>query len=85
MDEELIYAFYDQQLPADVCSGHSFEQWFRAEQARNPKLLLLTRDELMRPRGRRHHHQRLPQDHALGRGGLRRPPTCTSRAMHATA
>lgn len=48
VDEELIYAFYDQQLPADVCSGHSFEQWFRAEQQRNPKLLLLTRDELMR-------------------------------------
>jgi ATP-dependent helicase HrpA len=48
VDEELIYAFYDQQLPADVCSGHSFEQWFRPEQQHNPKLLLLTRDELMR-------------------------------------
>ena len=48
VDEELIYAFYDQQLPADVCSGHSFEQWYREEIKRQPHLLKLTRDELMR-------------------------------------
>ncbi|TAL21369.1 MAG: DUF3418 domain-containing protein, partial [Aquabacterium sp.] len=22
-------AYYDQQLPADVCSGASFERWYR--------------------------------------------------------
>ena len=48
VDDELIYAFYDQQLPADVCSGHSFERWYRDEIKKNPKLLLLTREELMR-------------------------------------
>jgi ATP-dependent helicase HrpA len=48
VDEELIYAFYDQQLPADVCSGYSFENWYREEIKKNPKLLLLTREELMR-------------------------------------
>ncbi len=48
VDEELIYAFYDQQLPADVCSGYSFEHWYRDEIRKNPKLLLLTREELMR-------------------------------------
>jgi ATP-dependent helicase HrpA len=48
VDDELIYAFYDQQLPADVCSGYSFENWYREEIKRNPKLLMLTRDELMR-------------------------------------
>ncbi|MES2585185.1 MAG: ATP-dependent RNA helicase HrpA [Pseudomonadota bacterium] len=31
VDDELIYAYYDQQLPADVCSGHSFERWYREE------------------------------------------------------
>ena len=31
VDDELIYAFYDQQLPADVCSGYSFENWYREE------------------------------------------------------
>ncbi|WP_405048402.1 ATP-dependent RNA helicase HrpA [Rhodoferax sp.] len=48
VDDELIYAFYDQQLPADVCSGYSFEQWYREAVKINPKLLLLTKEELMR-------------------------------------
>jgi ATP-dependent helicase HrpA len=57
VDDELIYAFYDQQLPADVCSGHSFEQWYREESkkpqyhqapSRDSSLLRLTREELMR-------------------------------------
>ncbi len=48
VDDELIYAFYDQQLPKDVCSGYSFENWYREEIKRQPKLLLLSKDELMR-------------------------------------
>jgi len=48
VDEELIYAFYDQQLPADVCSGFSCERWYREEVKKQPQLLLLTREELMR-------------------------------------
>ena len=31
VDDELIYAYYDQQLPTDVCSGYSFERWYREE------------------------------------------------------
>jgi ATP-dependent helicase HrpA len=48
VDDELIYAFYDQQLPADVCSAHGFENWFRDASRATPNLLKLTRDELMR-------------------------------------
>jgi ATP-dependent helicase HrpA len=48
VDDELIFAFYDQQLPADVVSGATFERWYRDESRRQPKLLMLTRDELMR-------------------------------------
>jgi ATP-dependent helicase HrpA len=48
VDDELIYAFYDQQLPADVCSGYSLERWYREEVKKQPKLLMLTREELMR-------------------------------------
>jgi ATP-dependent helicase HrpA len=48
VDEELIFAFYDQQIPADVCNAISFEYWFKSAKAQNPKLLLLTREELMR-------------------------------------
>jgi ATP-dependent helicase HrpA len=48
VDDELIYAFYDQQLPADVCSGFGFEAWYREAIKINPKLLMLTKEELMR-------------------------------------
>ncbi|MFZ4481448.1 MAG: ATP-dependent RNA helicase HrpA, partial [Rhodoferax sp.] len=48
VDDELIYAFYDQQLPADICSGYSFENWYSEQIRTQPKLLLLTREELMR-------------------------------------
>ena len=48
VDDELIYAFYDQQIPPDVCSGRLLESWYRAESANQPRLLLLSREELMR-------------------------------------
>ena len=48
VDEELIYAFYDQQVPADVCSGASCEAWYKSKAPGQPQLLLLTQEELMR-------------------------------------
>ena len=48
VDDELIYAFYDQQVPQDVHGGASFERWYRDESKRQPRLLLLSKDELMR-------------------------------------
>ncbi len=48
VDDELIYAFYDQQLPADVYGGASFERWYREAQQKLPNLLMLSREELMR-------------------------------------
>ncbi len=48
VDDELIYAFYDQQLPQDICNGHAMEHWYREAARQQPKLLVLTREELMR-------------------------------------
>ncbi|MBC7938429.1 MAG: DUF3418 domain-containing protein, partial [Chitinophagaceae bacterium] len=48
VDDELINAFYQQQIPADVTGAASLERWYRSEVKRQPKLLQLTRDELMR-------------------------------------
>nr|WP_245503448.1 ATP-dependent RNA helicase HrpA [Aquabacterium lacunae] len=48
VDDELIYAFYDAQVPPEVMSGHSFERWYKAASRENPKLLYLSREELMR-------------------------------------
>ncbi len=48
VDDDLIAAFYDAQLPAEVCSGASFDRWFREAVKTQPRLLQLTREELMR-------------------------------------
>ncbi|WP_370682081.1 ATP-dependent RNA helicase HrpA [Comamonas sp. GB3 AK4-5] len=48
VDDELIFAFYDQQLPRDVYSGATFDQWFRLHSKDKPELLRLSKDELMR-------------------------------------
>ena len=48
VDDELIYAFYDSQIPQGISNGRDFERWWREASQANPKLLHLTRDELMR-------------------------------------
>ncbi|MDE2605085.1 MAG: ATP-dependent RNA helicase HrpA [Burkholderiales bacterium] len=48
VDEELIFAFYDQQVPKDVYNGATFEPWYREASRGRPGLLKLTREELMR-------------------------------------
>lgn len=48
VDDELIHAFYDAQIPDHVVSGATMERWYREESKRQPRLLFLTREELMR-------------------------------------
>ena len=48
VDDELIYAFYDQQIPQDITNGRDFEKWWREASQGNPNLLRLSREELMR-------------------------------------
>ena len=48
VDDELIFAYYDQHVGADVVSGATCERWYRDASKGQAKLLQLTRDELMR-------------------------------------
>ena len=48
VDDQLIEAFYDKEIPADVVNGAGFEKWYKDASADNPKLLYLIRDDLMR-------------------------------------
>ncbi|HQA08981.1 ATP-dependent RNA helicase HrpA [Zoogloea sp.] len=48
VDEELIYAFYDAKLPPEVLDLASFEAWRKDAEKKAPKVLQLTRDQLMR-------------------------------------
>ncbi len=48
VDEELIFRFYDRLVPPEVCSAALFDAWRREAEKADPKLLFLSRDELMR-------------------------------------
>ncbi len=48
VDEELIAAFYDKLLPEGLCTAVDFEKWLKKANADDPKLLHLSRDDLMR-------------------------------------
>ncbi|WP_028216844.1 ATP-dependent RNA helicase HrpA [Paraburkholderia oxyphila] len=54
VDDELIFAFYDQAIPEGIYSGASFEHWYRDEVKKSGqpedklRLLYLSRDDLMR-------------------------------------
>ncbi len=48
VDDELIFAFYDQLIPPEVNTAAQFDSWRRKAEGENSKLLYLSRDELMR-------------------------------------
>ena len=48
VDEHQLFAFYDSKVPADITNAASFEKWREGAEKLNPKLLYLTRDDLMR-------------------------------------
>ncbi|MCL2876627.1 MAG: ATP-dependent RNA helicase HrpA, partial [Betaproteobacteria bacterium] len=48
VDETLIEAFYDSKVPADVVDLAGFEHWRKQAERGAPKLLYLTREQLMR-------------------------------------
>jgi ATP-dependent helicase HrpA len=48
VDEQLIAAFYDKEIPHTVVNGAGFEKWYKDASRDNPKLLYLNREELMR-------------------------------------
>ncbi|MGE5615468.1 MAG: DUF3418 domain-containing protein, partial [Bacillota bacterium] len=48
VDDRAIYAFYDERIPREVRDARSFDAWYRAAAAREPKLLHLAKPDLMR-------------------------------------
>jgi len=48
VDEHQLFTFYDAKIPADIYNAASFEKWRAEAEKINPKLLYLTRDDLMR-------------------------------------
>jgi ATP-dependent helicase HrpA len=48
VDDELIFAFYDERIPAGIHNGAAFEHWRKETEREQPKLLYLKKDDLMR-------------------------------------
>jgi len=68
VDEELIFAFYDQRLPASATSGAEFERWRPEAERTEPHLLFLSREALMRHEAAAVTASLFPK--AIGMGGL---------------
>ncbi len=66
VDDEVVFAWYDQQVPADVCNGASLESWYGQAVRENPKLLYLTREALMRHEAAGITAQAFPRNIRLG-------------------
>jgi ATP-dependent helicase HrpA len=48
VDEELIHAIFDARVPADITTLAAFDKWRREAETKDPKLLYLEREQLMR-------------------------------------
>ncbi len=48
VDDELIYGFYDARIPEAIHNGADFEAWRKEAERSRPKLLYLSREDLMR-------------------------------------
>jgi ATP-dependent helicase HrpA len=48
VDEAWLYRFFDERIPQDVVNGVTFERWRKGAERANPKLLMLSREEITR-------------------------------------
>ncbi|WP_043527137.1 ATP-dependent RNA helicase HrpA [Litchfieldella xinjiangensis] len=47
VDEETLFAFYDQRIPADIINGKGFERWRKQAESQDPNILKFDRAVLM--------------------------------------
>jgi ATP-dependent helicase HrpA len=47
VDDETLFAFYDERIPADVVSGRHFDTWWKKTRRQQPELLTFDRDMLI--------------------------------------
>ena len=66
VDDERVFAFFDAIVPTGIWSAQQFERWRRDAERDNPKLLFLTRDQLMRHAAEEITEQRFPEAVEIG-------------------
>ena len=67
VDEETLFAFYHERIPEGIYSGARFERWRKEAERENPRLLFLSREQLMRQDAAHISGERFP-DHLLLEG-----------------
>jgi ATP-dependent helicase HrpA len=66
VDDSAIFAFYDARLPQELKDSRSFDTWYRAASATEPKLLFLAREDLMRHGAESVTEELFPKQLAIG-------------------
>ncbi|HEY7760726.1 MAG TPA: ATP-dependent RNA helicase HrpA [Burkholderiales bacterium] len=66
VDDEAVFAIFDAIVPQDVWSAQQFERWRREAERASPRLLFLTREQLMRHAAQEITEQRFPAAIEIG-------------------
>ena len=82
VDEDTLFAFYDERVPADVVSGKHFDRWWKTESKRHPELLTYTEELLATEAAKQVDRAQYP-DH-LNAGGLTLPLSYAFEPGHHT-
>ncbi|MDO4905131.1 MAG: ATP-dependent RNA helicase HrpA [Lautropia sp.] len=61
VDDEALVAWFDRQIPEDICSARVLEDWYREAVQQNRDLLKLSRDALLRKDAEGVDEQRFPR------------------------
>ena len=49
--DDMLASFYAERVPADVCDARDLERWRRGAERQNPKLLFMSREDVLMPDG----------------------------------
>ena len=70
-DDESIFEFYDQRIPADIVSTRSFEGWWKKKRLTDPQFLHLKREDLLEDEAEAVDEQEFPREWQHGDQRLR--------------
>jgi len=59
-DEQVLFDFYDEKIPADIYSQAAFEKWLRQQEKEHPDFLMLTQQDLTRNDAEALRHEDFP-------------------------
>ncbi|WP_422677587.1 ATP-dependent RNA helicase HrpA [Billgrantia ethanolica] len=71
VDEETLFAFYDERIPEDIVNGKGFEAWRSKAEAKDPAILKFDRDALLAREAAEVTQAQYPDELVLG--GVRYP------------